>query len=125
MERGYRPADQLIGYILPGDPTYITNHSGARQLAAGLDCYDLLEDLLWAYLTTGGEAAERSAWLCILCRRPGPLRCFDGRPSPLQGLSSPLCARFICGYVYYILCKTGKTALQLELRYPEWYTVGR
>lgn len=59
-ERGYRPMDQLIGYILTGDPTYITNHSGARLLAAGVDRYDLLEDLLRAYLTTDGTV-ERSA----------------------------------------------------------------
>lgn len=59
-ERGYRPVDQIIGYILTGDPTYITNHSGARQLVAGIDRYDLLEDLLRAYLTadeTGGHSA--------------------------------------------------------------------
>lgn len=60
-ERGYRPVDQIIGYILTGDPTYITNHSGARQLAAGIDRYDLLEDLLRAYLTTDDETVGRSA----------------------------------------------------------------
>ena len=49
-----------IGYILTGDPTYITNHSGTRQLVADIDRYDLLQDLLLAYLTTG-ETAERSA----------------------------------------------------------------
>jgi len=51
-EWGYRPMDQLIGYILTGDPTYITNHSGARQLVVDIDRYDLLQDLLLAYLTT-------------------------------------------------------------------------
>lgn len=56
-EWGYRPMDQLIGYILTGDPTYITNHSGARQLVTDIDRYDLLQDLLRAYLTTG-EAME-------------------------------------------------------------------
>ena len=59
-ERGYRPIDQLIGYILTGDPTYITNHSNARQLAADIDRYDLLQDLLLTYLITG-EIVERSA----------------------------------------------------------------
>ena len=53
--------DQIIGYILTGDPTYITNHSGARQLAAGVDRYDLLEDLLRAYLTAGDKTVERPA----------------------------------------------------------------
>ena len=56
-EWGYRPMDQLIGYILTGDPTYITNHSGARQLVTDIDRYDLLQDLLRAYLTTG-DATE-------------------------------------------------------------------
>ena len=60
MEWGYRPVDQLIGYILTGDPTYITNHSGARQLVADIYRYDLLQDLLLAYLGTG-ETVERSA----------------------------------------------------------------
>lgn len=41
--------DQTIGYILTGGPTYIINNSGARQLAAGFDRYELLEDLLRAY----------------------------------------------------------------------------
>ena len=59
-ERGYRPVDQLIGYILTGDPTYITNHSGARQLAADVDRYDLLQDMLRAYLLVD-ETVERSA----------------------------------------------------------------
>ncbi|MDE6260452.1 MAG: IreB family regulatory phosphoprotein [Oscillospiraceae bacterium] len=59
-ERGYRPIDQLIGYILTGDPTYITNHSGARQLAADVDRYDLLQDMLRAYLLAD-ETVERSA----------------------------------------------------------------
>lgn len=59
-EWGYRPMDQLIGYILTGDPTYITNRSGARQLVTDIDRYDLLQDLLRAYLTTG-ETVERSA----------------------------------------------------------------
>lgn len=31
VERGYRPVDQIIGYILTDDPTYITNHNGARR----------------------------------------------------------------------------------------------
>ena len=60
-ERGYRSVDQIIGCILTGDPTYITNHSGARQLAAGIDRYDLLGDLLRAYLTAGDKTVERPA----------------------------------------------------------------
>lgn len=51
VERGYRPMDQIIGYILSGDPTYITNHNGARQMIADVDRYDLLCDLLKDYFT--------------------------------------------------------------------------
>ena len=49
VEQGYRPMDQLIGYILSDDPTYITNHNGARRLIAEVDRYDLLCDLLTDY----------------------------------------------------------------------------
>ena len=59
-EWGYRPMDQLIGYILTGDPTYITNYSNTRQLAADVDRYDLLQDMLRAYLLID-ETVERSA----------------------------------------------------------------
>ena len=37
MERGYRPNDQIIGYILTGDPAYITNHKGARHIITEVD----------------------------------------------------------------------------------------
>lgn len=59
-ERGYRPVDQLIGYILTGDPTYITNHRGARQLAGEVDRFDLLKDMLRDYLAAG-ESGRHSA----------------------------------------------------------------
>ena len=51
VERGYRPMDQIIGYILTGDPTYITNHNGARRMIAGIDRHDLLCDLLSCYFS--------------------------------------------------------------------------
>ena len=56
-ERGYRPVDQIIGYILTGDPTYITNHKGARQMIANIDRYELLRDLLNGYFA--GETGDR------------------------------------------------------------------
>ncbi len=49
VERGYRPIDQLVGYILSGDPTYVTNHNGARQMIAEIDPYELLRDVLEDY----------------------------------------------------------------------------
>ncbi len=49
IERGYRPADQIIGYILTGDPAYITNYRGARYLVTTIDRHDLLRDILKDY----------------------------------------------------------------------------
>lgn len=51
VERGYRPVDQIIGYILTGDPTYITNHNGARCLAASIDRHELLCDMISNYFS--------------------------------------------------------------------------
>lgn len=48
VERGYRPMDQIIGYVLTSDPTYITNHNGARRMIADVDRHDLLCDMLSA-----------------------------------------------------------------------------
>lgn len=47
--KGYRPVDQLVGYILTEDPTYITNYNGARHLITRIDRYDLLQDILQDY----------------------------------------------------------------------------
>ena len=46
QERGYNPAGQISGYILSGDPTYITNYNGARQMAAKLERESLLREIL-------------------------------------------------------------------------------
>lgn len=50
-EKGYRPVDQLIGYILSGDPAYITNHKGARRTITQVDRHDLLKDILTDYFS--------------------------------------------------------------------------
>lgn len=52
QEQGYRPVEQIVGYILTEDPTYITNHNGARQLVSKIDRDTLLQDMLNAYFTT-------------------------------------------------------------------------
>lgn len=52
-EKGYRPVDQLIGYILSGDPSYITNHKNARWIIAQIDRHDLLKDILTNYFSVG------------------------------------------------------------------------
>lgn len=49
-ERGYNPINQIVGYILSEDPTYITNHKNARALIRRLDRDELLATLLKYYL---------------------------------------------------------------------------
>ena len=49
-EKGYNPIDQIVGYILSEDPTYITNHMGARTLIRKLDRDELLQVLVKKYL---------------------------------------------------------------------------
>ena len=49
-EKGYNPVNQLVGYILSEDPTYITTHNGARSLIRKVDRDDLLQALLRSYL---------------------------------------------------------------------------
>ena len=49
-EKGYNPINQIVGYILSEDPTYITNHMGARTLIRKLDRDELLQTLVRSYL---------------------------------------------------------------------------
>ncbi len=49
-EKGYNPINQIVGYILSEDPTYITTHKNARSLIRKIDRDDLLEVLLNHYL---------------------------------------------------------------------------
>jgi len=49
-EKGYNPINQIVGYILSGDPTYITSHNGARALIRKLERDELLEELVKSYL---------------------------------------------------------------------------
>lgn len=51
-EKGYNPVTQLVGYLLSGDPTYITSHRNARTLIATLERDELLEELVRGYLGT-------------------------------------------------------------------------
>jgi uncharacterized protein (UPF0297 family) len=50
QEKGYNPINQLVGYIISGDPTYITNYNGARALVRKLERDDILEEVLKSYL---------------------------------------------------------------------------
>ena len=49
-EKGYNPINQLVGYIISEDPTYITNYNNARSLICRLDRDELLQELLESYL---------------------------------------------------------------------------
>lgn len=49
-EKGYNPINQMVGYILSGDPTYITNYKNARSIIRRLERDELLEEVLKYYL---------------------------------------------------------------------------
>lgn len=49
-EKGYNPLNQLVGYLLSGDPAYITNHHNARSLIRQVERDELLEELVRSYL---------------------------------------------------------------------------
>ena len=49
-ERGYNAIDQIVGYLLSGDPSYITSHNNARNIIRQIDRDDLAEELVKSYL---------------------------------------------------------------------------
>lgn len=49
-EKGYKPTNQIIGYLLSGDPTYITSHNDARKRIRRVDREEILEELLKSYM---------------------------------------------------------------------------
>ena len=50
LVKGYNPINQLVGYIISEDPTYITNYNNARALICRVDRDELLQELLVSYL---------------------------------------------------------------------------
>ncbi len=50
-EKGYNPITQIVGYILSGDPTYITGHRNARGLIARIERDELLEEIVRSFLS--------------------------------------------------------------------------
>lgn len=50
MEKGYNPINQIVGYILSGDPTYITSHKNARNKIRTIERDELLEKLVKNYI---------------------------------------------------------------------------
>ena len=49
-EKGYNPVNQIVGYIMSGDPTYITSHKGARSMIMKVERDELVEELLNEYI---------------------------------------------------------------------------
>ena len=53
VEKGYNPINQIVGYILSGDPTYITSHNDARNEIRSIERDELLEKLVQEYIGLG------------------------------------------------------------------------
>lgn len=51
-EKGYNPINQIVGYIMSGDPTYITSHKSARSLIMKVERDEILEELMKNYIET-------------------------------------------------------------------------
>lgn len=51
-EKGYNPVNQIVGYIMSGDPTYITSHKNARSMIMKVERDELVEELLTEYIRT-------------------------------------------------------------------------
>jgi len=51
-EKGYNPINQIVGYIMSGDPTYITSHKNARSLIMKVERDEMLEELMGVYIDT-------------------------------------------------------------------------
>ncbi len=50
IEKGYNPVNQIVGYIMSGDPTYITSHNNARSLIMKVERDELVEEMLSEYI---------------------------------------------------------------------------
>ena len=53
-DKGYDPITQIVGYLISGDPTYITSHKGARSLIMKVERDELVEELLLEYIASKG-----------------------------------------------------------------------
>ena len=49
-EKGYNPVNQIVGYVMSGDPTYITSHNGARSMIMKVERDEIIEELLEDYI---------------------------------------------------------------------------
>lgn len=60
-EKGYDPVRQIVGYIMSGDPTYITSHDGARSMIGKVERDEIVEELLASYIETFRKDEEPKA----------------------------------------------------------------
>ncbi|NMB39629.1 MAG: IreB family regulatory phosphoprotein [Firmicutes bacterium] len=58
QEKGYNPIGQIIGYLMSGDPTYITSHGNARKLITQLERDEILEELIASYLQSRSQGTD-------------------------------------------------------------------
>ena len=84
QQKGYNPINQIVGYILSEDPTYITNFNNARTLIRKLDRDELLQELVRYYLDVWS-----SPWTALFdcpgkILRPVSRAFFRARPAPAQ-----------------------------------------
>ncbi|MCD8363344.1 MAG: IreB family regulatory phosphoprotein [Lachnospiraceae bacterium] len=59
-EKGYDPVNQIVGYIMSGDPTYITSYKGARSLIMKVERDELVEELLRVYVEQTMKASDKT-----------------------------------------------------------------
>ncbi len=57
VDKGYNPVNQIVGYILSEDPTYITTHNSARSIISKMDRDELLRELVSSYLADRGSGS--------------------------------------------------------------------
>lgn len=58
-EKGYNPINQLVGYLITGDPTYITTHQDARTMIKKVERDEILEELLTHYIAHFKDGADK------------------------------------------------------------------
>ncbi len=58
-EKGYDPINQIVGYLISGDPTYITSHNNARFLISRIERDELLEEFIAFYVRSYDKSAEK------------------------------------------------------------------
>ena len=62
-EKGYNPVNQLVGYIMSGDPTYITNHNNARSMIMKVERDELVEELMESYIESFTQTGKKSMFM--------------------------------------------------------------